>query len=117
MGAVNSKNMVGLDREVSLMSEMNDHHFVSFYDVKKHPEFIKATSGKVEVITYESIPRSLLNKILRDYGLDIDKGYQILYCMHRVYDNSVQKCPRFGGYMRKDPFWVSYIEENTGISL
>lgn len=117
MGAPNSKNMRGLEREIEIMSEGSKHHFVSFYNVKKHPEFIEATKFMGDGVTYQSVPRSLLNKILRDYGLDVEKGYQILYCIHRAYDNSIQRCPRFGGFIRSDPFFLNYVEKNTGIQL
>lgn len=95
-------------------------HYVSFYDVVKHPKFIAKTKCMVGgTRTPRDVSEGLLKGILHDYGLDTNKSYNPIFAVHRIYDGTVTDGPawRWEGVMRLDDTWVRYIYENTGIRL
>jgi hypothetical protein len=107
-----------MEQVASNRVDVNSEHFVSFYDIMKHPDFVNATmhlSGGER--TEDDVKPSLIRKILRDYGLDIDKKYTCRLLIHRTYSNKIYKGRRYQGKMRSDPYWVNYVYRETGVKL
>lgn len=118
----NSHHIKGLDKDVKMLLDSNSCHYMSMSDIVKSDIFIEHfPDGLGSPITdakcYEEIPRNILNAILFSHGIDLERGYDVLHCYHRDYNNKVNKCPRFEGYMRKDPDWTHYIFREIGIKL
>ena len=77
---------------------------ISFNEVKKHPDYIE---GLVDHTADFSIRDSeVLSKILYDFGLDLDKSVEALYCEHRSpMTDEVVTGWFYLGYERLDKDW------------
>lgn len=102
------------------------HHAISFYDVKQHPKYqhwilgkemdktLLSTSAKIKeyIISVDlEPPHDLLDEILFEMGLDINEPIEKLVCTHRAFNNSIQNTARWSGLIRKDEQWEKFVKE------
>lgn len=123
--------MSNMENELEQYERRQAQWEVSSFDVANHPAYIDWAERNVKGMLSENIDtmvndvtnihfafvrpsREIMDKVLYDYGLDLNESIERQVCYHRTFGGTRVNGERYVGKQRTDKQWLDLIKRSKG---